>query len=71
MGGNIMERYCVDCRNYPGGDVKCSLALSADSEEELLEAAVQHGTAVHGYKDTPELREKILNEFITEGACTN
>lgn len=66
-----MERFCIDCRDYRGGDVKCSLALSADSKEELLEAAVQHGITVHGYQDTPEFREKILNEFIKTGACTN
>lgn len=66
-----MERYCIDCRDYKGGDVKCSLAISADTKEELLEAAVQHATTVHGYKDTPELRDKMFNEFIKTGACTN
>ena len=66
-----MERYCTDCRDHAGGDVKCSLALSADSKEELLEAVVQHGTTVHGFTDTPELREKILNEFIKKGGCAN
>lgn len=54
-----MERYYVDCRDYPG-DVKCSLALSADSKEELLEAVVQHGEEVHGYKDTPEFRKNVV-----------
>jgi predicted small metal-binding protein len=43
-----MERYFVDCRDYPG-DVKATLALAADKKEELLEAVVQHGTKVHGY----------------------
>ena len=57
-----MERYNIDCRDYPG-DVKCSLALSADSKEELLEAVVQHGVKVHGYEDTPEFRENIVKEF--------
>lgn len=32
---------------------------SADSESELLEAVVEHGTKVHGYEDTPEFRETI------------
>jgi predicted small metal-binding protein len=49
-----MERYCIDCRDYPGGEVKCSLAISADSKEELLEAALQHAMSVHGYKDSPK-----------------
>lgn len=61
-----MARYFIDCRDYPG-DTKCSLALSADSREELLEAAVQHGKAVHGYEDTPEFRENIKKD-IKEGA---
>ena len=58
----IMERYFIDCRDYPG-DVKCSVALSANTKEELLEAVVEHGTKVHGYKDTPEFRAQIINDF--------
>lgn len=57
-----MSRYYVDCRDYPG-DVKCSVALAADTKEELLEAVCMHGSKVHGYDDTPEFREKIVKEF--------
>ena len=57
-----MERYCIDCRDYPG-DVKCSVALSADTKEELLEAAVDHSVKVHKYEDTPEFRDFLLNAF--------
>ena len=57
-----MARYYIDCRDYPG-DVKCTVALSADTREELLDAVVQHGAKVHGYEDTPEFREKLLKEF--------
>lgn len=57
-----MARYYIDCRDYPG-DVKCSVALCADSKEELLAAVVQHGTKVHGYEDSAEFREKIMSEF--------
>ena len=53
-----MARKYIDCRDYPG-ETKCTVALSADSEEELLDAVVQHGKTVHGYDDTPEFREKI------------
>jgi predicted small metal-binding protein len=60
-----MERYSIHCRDYPG-EVKCSVALSVDSEEELLEAVVQHGAKVHGYEDTPEFREYIVKEFKKE-----
>ena len=55
-----MSRYVIDCRDYPPDGTNCTVALSADSREELLEAAVQHGTQVHGYQDTPELREELL-----------
>jgi predicted small metal-binding protein len=61
-----MERKYMDCRDYPS-DKKCTVAISADSDEELLEAAVQHGIKVHGYTDTPEFREQMLKSF-KEGA---
>ena len=64
-----MERYYIDCRDYPG-DIKCSVALSADTEEELLDVVVQHGVKVHGYEDTPEFRENIVKEF-KRGAPSN
>jgi len=63
---DIMSRKYIDCRDYPG-EVKCSVALSADTDEELLEVVVQHGVKVHGYEDTPEFRENIQKEF-KEGA---
>jgi predicted small metal-binding protein len=59
---NKMARKYIDCRDYPG-DIKCTVALSADTEEELLEAAVQHATKVHGIEDTPDFRENIRKEF--------
>lgn len=37
----------------------CTVALSADTEEELLEAAVQHAVQVHEHQDTPELRSQL------------
>lgn len=64
----IMARYCIDCREYPGKS-KCTLALSADTKEELLEAAVQHGVKVHGYKDTPEFRKELVKDFKEGTAC--
>ncbi len=53
-----MARYCIDCREYPSEN-SCSVAISADSDRELLDAAVQHACAVHGHKDSPELRQQI------------
>jgi len=33
--------------------------ISADSEAELMEAAVQHAVSVHHEHDTPELRNEL------------
>jgi predicted small metal-binding protein len=53
-----MPRKFVDCREFPS-ESNCTIAISADSEKELLEAAVQHAVAVHKHQDTPELRGMI------------
>lgn len=60
-----MARKYVDCRDFPS-ESKCTVAISADSEKELLEIAVQHAVAVHGHTDTPEFREQ-LKSAIKEG----
>jgi len=57
-----MPRKYIDCRDYPS-DMKCTLAISADSEKELLEAAVQHAVAVHSHQDTPEFRKQLKSIF--------
>jgi hypothetical protein len=36
-----MGRKFIDCREYPS-EMNCTVAFSADSDEELLEVAVQH-----------------------------
>jgi len=53
-----MLRKYIDCRENPS-DIKCSVALAADSEEELMEATLQHLTAAHKYQDTRAVREMI------------
>lgn len=63
-----MERYYLDCRDYPS-DIKCSLALSANTKEELLDVVMQHGVKVHGFKDTPEFRKDIVKEFKKGNPC--
>jgi predicted small metal-binding protein len=57
-----MPRKYIDCRAYPS-EMNCTVALSADSEQELLEAAVQHAVAVHRHRDTPELRQQLKSMF--------
>jgi len=53
-----MSRKYIDCRAYPS-EMNCTLTMSADSEQELLEAAVQHAVAVHGHEDNQELRRQL------------
>jgi len=53
-----MERKYIDCRAYPS-EMNCTVMISADSEAELLEAAVQHAVSVHHEQDTPELRNEL------------
>lgn len=53
-----MERKYIDCREYPS-EMNCTVTISADSETELLEAAVQHAVSVHHEQDTPELRDAL------------
>ncbi len=57
-----MSRQYIDCREFPS-TINCSVALSADGDKELLEAAVQHAVAVHGHTDTPELRKQLASMF--------
>lgn len=57
-----MSRQYIDCREYPS-TMNCSVALSADTEKELLEAAVQHAVAVHGHADSPDLRKQLATMF--------
>lgn len=61
-----MARKFIDCREYPS-EIHCTVAISADSERELLEVAVQHAVAIHGHSDSPELRA-MLKTLIKEEA---
>lgn len=60
-----MGRKYIDCREYPS-ESKCSIAISADNEGELLEAAVQHAVKVHGHEDTAAFRSQ-LKQIIKDG----
>jgi predicted small metal-binding protein len=57
-----MARVHIDCREFPS-EMNCTLALVADSEEELLEAAVQHAVAVQKHTDSPEFRTELRRIF--------
>ena len=60
-----MRKY-IDCREFPS-ESKCTIAISSDSEQELIDAAVQHAGAVHKHSDTPDLRAQIRTA-VREGA---
>ena len=59
-----MARKYIDCREYPS-EKKCTVAISADTEQEILAIAVQHAVASHGHKDTPEFREQLRRMIKT------
>ena len=57
-----MARKHIDCREYPS-EMNCTIALAADTEKELLEAAVEHAVKVHKHTDTPEFRKQLRTMF--------
>ncbi|WP_028969614.1 DUF1059 domain-containing protein [Sphingomonas sp. URHD0057] len=61
-----MDRKTIDCRDYPS-ESGCTVSISADSEDELVEAAAQHAVQVHGHEDSPELRA-MLRDGMKTGA---
>ena len=58
------QRKSIDCRNYPS-EKNCSLEMSG-TEEEVLDAAVQHAVSAHGHKNSPELRDQIKSMLKDE-----
>ena len=61
-----MSRKFIDCREHPS-ESKCTIAISADNEDELVEAARQHAIAVHQHADSPELRT-MLKSAVKQGS---
>lgn len=51
------RRKFLDCREYPS-EKNCSLKISG-SEDEVLDAAVQHAVSAHKHENTAELREQL------------
>jgi predicted small metal-binding protein len=58
------QRKSIDCRNHPS-DKNCSLKISG-TEEEVLDAAVQHAVSAHGHRSAPELREQVKSMLKDE-----
>ena len=61
----MADRKSIDCRNHPS-EKNCSLKISG-TEDEVLDAAVQHAVSRHGRKNSPELREQIKSMLKDEG----
>jgi len=61
-----MARKYIDCRAMPS-DTKCTIAISADNTDELVEAAAQHAAKVHQHADSPDLRKEI-RKMVKEGS---
>jgi predicted small metal-binding protein len=59
-----MSRKTIDCREFPS-ESECTVAISADSEDEVIEAAAHHAVQVHGHQDSPELRAQLRDAVRT------
>ena len=53
----MAQRKSIDCRDYPS-EKGCTLRISG-TEQEVLDAAVQHAVSSHGHKNSRELREQL------------
>ena len=60
----MAARKSIDCRNYPS-EKNCSLKISG-TEEEVLDAAVQHAVSVHGHKESADLRQELRSMLKDE-----
>lgn len=59
-----MARKYIDCREIPS-ESNCTVTIAADSDQELMDVAVQHAVAQHGHQDTPELRQQLSGAIKT------
>ncbi|TGR60201.1 DUF1059 domain-containing protein, partial [Mesorhizobium sp. M2D.F.Ca.ET.223.01.1.1] len=50
-----MARKYIDCREFPS-EMKCTIAISADREDEPIDAAVRHTVSIQVERDTPQFR---------------
>jgi predicted small metal-binding protein len=60
----VANRKSIDCRDYPS-EKNCSLKISG-TEEEVLDAAVQHAVSAHRHEETPDLREQLKSMLKDE-----
>lgn len=55
----MATRKYIDCREHTNKENKCTVSISADNEDELIKAEIQHAVGTHGVKYKPELRDEI------------
>ena len=58
------QRKSIGCRDYPS-EKNCSLKISG-TEQELLDAAVQHAVSAHGHENSTELRDQVKSMLKDE-----
>ena len=58
------RRKSIDCRDYPS-EKNCSLKISG-TEDEVLDAAVEHAVSAHRHENSPELRDQIKSMLKDE-----
>ena len=58
------QRKSIDCRDHPS-EKNCSLKISG-TEQEVLDAAVQHAVSAHGHENSPELHDQIKSMLKDE-----
>ena len=58
------QRKSIDCRDYPS-EKNCSLKISG-TQQEVLDAAVQHAVSAHGHENSLELRNQIKSMLKDE-----
>lgn len=59
-----MSRKYIDCRTAPS-EKNCTVEISADTEDEVLDVAVMHAVRTHQHQDTPEFRKQIRGAIRT------
>ena len=53
-----MARKMIDCREHPS-EKNCTVAITADSADEVVDAAAAHAVSSHGHADSAELRAML------------
>jgi predicted small metal-binding protein len=60
----MAQRKSINCGDYPS-EKNCSLKMSG-TEQEVLDAAVEHAVSAHGHQNSPELRGQIKSMLKDE-----